>query len=59
MTTTPENGANAQPNAADQNPQTHTTQPLPPVGATQPLPAVARHRDNADACRPDRGIEGL
>lgn len=35
MTTTPENGAS---NAADQNPQTHPTQPLPPVGATQPLP---------------------
>ncbi|KQR17042.1 S1C family serine protease [Cellulomonas sp. Leaf334] len=38
MTTTPENGAS---NAADQNPQTFTTQPLPPVGATQPLPVHA------------------
>ncbi|MDQ0375265.1 trypsin-like peptidase domain-containing protein [Cellulomonas humilata] len=38
MTTTPENGANDQPNAADQHPQTHQTQPLPPVSATQPLP---------------------
>ena len=38
MTTTPENGANDQPNAADQHPQTHTTQPLPRVDATQPLP---------------------
>lgn len=38
MTTTPENGAGNQPPAADQHPQTHTTQPLPPVGATQPLP---------------------
>ncbi|GEK22070.1 S1C family serine protease [Cellulomonas xylanilytica] len=43
MTTTPENGAN---DAADQNPQTHPTQPLPPLGATQPLPTTPAHPTN-------------
>ena len=52
MTTTPENGANAQPNAADQNPQTHTTQPLPPVGTTQPLPVQHTQPLPAAAAQP-------
>ncbi|MET0787813.1 MAG: trypsin-like peptidase domain-containing protein [Cellulomonas sp.] len=53
MTTTPENGASNQPPAADQHPQTHTTQPLPvqptqplPVQHTQPLPAAQAHPTN-------------
>lgn len=53
MTTTPENGAGNQPPAADQHPQTHTTQPLPvqptqplPVQHTQPLPAAPAHPTN-------------
>ena len=53
MTTTPENGASNQPPAADQHPQTHTTQPLPvqptqplPVQHTQPLPVAPAHPTN-------------